>query len=185
MRKNMKSIRNDEAVSPVIGVILMVAITVILAAVIGVFVFQMPTPTKTPMVNMKFVRAQVGTGNITLSQVGGEAITLSDVKLIVYNSSSYKTTVNPLLAIGTTTVLPSGAELVLNFTTNTTLAPYGLATITIDGTPYTNFGTQTYAGNGYAGNGYHVAIPGDAVHVEFWYIPSQQMLGKVDGATIS
>jgi flagellin-like protein len=31
-------IRNDEAVSPVIGVILMVAITVILAAVIGTFV---------------------------------------------------------------------------------------------------------------------------------------------------
>ena len=33
--------RNDDAVSPVIGVILMVAITVILAAVIAAFVFQM------------------------------------------------------------------------------------------------------------------------------------------------
>lgn len=33
--------RNDEAVSPVIGVILMVAITVILAAVIAAFVFGM------------------------------------------------------------------------------------------------------------------------------------------------
>ena len=32
---------NDEAVSPVIGVILMVAITVILAAVIAAFVFNM------------------------------------------------------------------------------------------------------------------------------------------------
>ena len=31
--------KNDEAVSPVIGVILMVAITVILAAVIAMFVF--------------------------------------------------------------------------------------------------------------------------------------------------
>lgn len=35
----MKYFNNEEAVSPVIGVILMVAITVILAAVIGVFVF--------------------------------------------------------------------------------------------------------------------------------------------------
>lgn len=35
----MKYLKNEEAVSPVIGVILMVAITVILAAVIGVFVF--------------------------------------------------------------------------------------------------------------------------------------------------
>ncbi|MGC9436106.1 MAG: archaellin/type IV pilin N-terminal domain-containing protein, partial [Methanomicrobiales archaeon] len=35
----MKFARDEEAVSPVIGVILMVAITVILAAVIAVFVF--------------------------------------------------------------------------------------------------------------------------------------------------
>ncbi|MDI6898925.1 MAG: type IV pilin N-terminal domain-containing protein [Methanolinea sp.] len=35
----MKIMKNDEAVSPVIGVILMVAITVILAAVIAAFVF--------------------------------------------------------------------------------------------------------------------------------------------------
>jgi flagellin-like protein len=35
----MKRTKNDEAVSPVIGVILMVAITVILAAVIAAFVF--------------------------------------------------------------------------------------------------------------------------------------------------
>ena len=35
----MKCTKNDEAVSPVIGVILMVAITVILAAVVAAFVF--------------------------------------------------------------------------------------------------------------------------------------------------
>ena len=41
-RNIRKSVRKDErAVSPVIGVILMVAITVILAAVIGAFVFGM------------------------------------------------------------------------------------------------------------------------------------------------
>lgn len=39
--KVMKFTKNDEAVSPVIGVILMVAITVILAAVIAAFVFGM------------------------------------------------------------------------------------------------------------------------------------------------
>jgi flagellin-like protein len=37
----MKFMKNDDAVSPVIGVILMVAITVILAAVIAAFVFGM------------------------------------------------------------------------------------------------------------------------------------------------
>ena len=39
VQKTMKRTTNDEAVSPVIGVILMVAITVILAAVIAAFVF--------------------------------------------------------------------------------------------------------------------------------------------------
>jgi archaeal type IV pilus assembly protein PilA len=39
--ESMKITQNDEAVSPVIGVILMVAITVILAAVIAAFVFGM------------------------------------------------------------------------------------------------------------------------------------------------
>ena len=43
----MKTIRNDEAVSPVIGVILMVAITVILAAVIAAFVFGLAGTTGT------------------------------------------------------------------------------------------------------------------------------------------
>ena len=49
---------NDDAVSPVIGVILMVAITVILAAVIAAFVFQMSgdiDTTKTVMISAKLV----------------------------------------------------------------------------------------------------------------------------------
>lgn len=63
--------RNDDAVSPVIGVILMVAITVILAAVIAVFAFNMADDVQTPrtvMVSAKLVPAgfestiQGGTG---------------------------------------------------------------------------------------------------------------------------
>ena len=41
MKANRKVTKDEEAVSPVIGVILMVAITVILAAVIAAFVFGM------------------------------------------------------------------------------------------------------------------------------------------------
>ena len=40
MKANRKSSENEEAVSPVIGVILMVAITVILATIIAPFVFS-------------------------------------------------------------------------------------------------------------------------------------------------
>jgi flagellin-like protein len=41
MKANQKFVRNDEAVSPVIGVILMVAITVVLAAVVFVLVTRL------------------------------------------------------------------------------------------------------------------------------------------------
>ncbi len=172
MRKNMKFGKNDEAVSPVIGVILMVAITVILAAVIAAFVFGMGTPTKTPTVNMQLKRAQVSTGNITLTHSGGETVTLADVKLIVYNTSSYKTTVNPLLPFGTATALPAGSELILQF--NNT----GINNIYIDGVKYTAGGTIT-------GTSYTLSKAGESVTIEFWYIPSGQMLGRLEGATIS
>ena len=46
----MKFMNDEEAVSPVIGVILMVAITVILAAVIAVFVFGMAGDVQTTKV---------------------------------------------------------------------------------------------------------------------------------------
>ena len=63
--------KNDEAVSPVIGVILMVAITVILAAVIAAFVFGMSgNITKTKIVA---VTAQQPDGNtITVTYQGGQ-----------------------------------------------------------------------------------------------------------------
>ncbi|MDD5474597.1 MAG: type IV pilin N-terminal domain-containing protein [Candidatus Methanoperedens sp.] len=177
MKNRMKITNNDEAVSPVIGVILMVAITVILAAVIAAFVFGMGTPTKTPTVNMQLVRAQVGTGQITLTHSGGETVTLADVKLIVYSNSSYKTTVNPLLEFGNTTALPAGSELKLNFTST------GIDKILIDGNSYTNLGTKTPT-TASATSGYLLNTAGQAVTIEFWYVPSGQLLGKVQGATI-
>ena len=63
--------KNDEAVSPVIGVILMVAITVILAAVIAAFVFGMSgNITKTKIVA---VTAQQPDGtHITVTYQGGQ-----------------------------------------------------------------------------------------------------------------
>ena len=63
--------KNDEAVSPVIGVILMVAITVILAAVIAAFVFGMSgniSKTKTVAITAQ----KVDSGNITIMNNGGQ-----------------------------------------------------------------------------------------------------------------
>ena len=66
----MKFRENEEAVSPVIGVILMVAITVILAAVIAAFVFgmtsDMPDTTKNVVISVK-----AATGNNIMIAIEG------------------------------------------------------------------------------------------------------------------
>ncbi|MEM0302521.1 MAG: type IV pilin N-terminal domain-containing protein [Archaeoglobaceae archaeon] len=64
--------KDEKGVSPVIGVILMVAITVILAAVIASFVFGLSgtvKPTKTPSVQAK--RIDQSTIEFTLYDLGG------------------------------------------------------------------------------------------------------------------
>ena len=68
--ERMAFTKNDEAVSPVIGVILMVAITVILAAVIAAFVFGMAGNVQsTKVVSMTATKAADGT--ITITNMGG------------------------------------------------------------------------------------------------------------------
>ena len=80
----MKQMKRDDAVSPVIGVILMVAITVILAAVIAAFVFGMAggiAKTKTVAATAKqsgndiIVTWQGGQDN---AYVSGYGVTLND-----------------------------------------------------------------------------------------------------------
>ncbi len=91
----MKTIRkNEEAVSPVIGVILMVAITVILAAVIAAFVFGMGPPKQAPQASIRVtsVNTTVSTDtSVKMEHQGGADITLSDVKLIVEQGNNRMT----------------------------------------------------------------------------------------------
>ncbi len=85
----MKFGKNDEAVSPVIGVILMVAITVILAAVIAAFVFGMGTPTKAPQVQLKFTATSNVSGvngSLKISHDGGDPLVLKDEKITIKNA---------------------------------------------------------------------------------------------------
>jgi flagellin-like protein len=69
----MKNTQNEEGVSPVIGVILMVAITVILAAVIAAFVFGLVgtmQTTKVVAINAK----QVNSTAISVMNMGGQDV---------------------------------------------------------------------------------------------------------------
>lgn len=64
---------DDRAVSPVIGVILMVAITVILAAVIGTFVLGLgdELSEQTPQTSFKFAGVS---GDVEVTHTGGDTI---------------------------------------------------------------------------------------------------------------
>ncbi len=70
----------DRGVSPVIGVILMVAITVILAAVIGTFVLGLgDSLQQAPQAQLDAESAEAG--NITISHNGGDSIPESDIEV--------------------------------------------------------------------------------------------------------
>ena len=80
----------ERAVSPVIGVILMVAITVILAAVIGTFVLglgdQVQTPT--PQASFGFDTADSKT-NVTITHESGDSVEASDVNITASKEFSW------------------------------------------------------------------------------------------------
>jgi flagellin-like protein len=87
--------KNDEAVSPVIGVILMVAITVILAAVIAAFVFGMAgNISKTKVVAVTVQKINSGTINV-MNQGGQDAASLSLVNITTVPAA---TSASPSLA---------------------------------------------------------------------------------------
>jgi len=70
MKANRKFTRDEDAVSPVIGVILMVAITVILAAVIAAFVFGMGSSLSKQYVVVATV-SQISSEKIDVTFAGG------------------------------------------------------------------------------------------------------------------
>jgi len=102
--------KNDEAVSPVIGVILMVAITVILAAVIAAFVFGMSgNITKTKVVSVTLNRPNSSYVSSTF-QGGQDASTLETINWSInganavagtgFSTAPVEGTTGTILAVG-------------------------------------------------------------------------------------
>ena len=96
------SAESERAVSPVIGVILMVAITVILAAVIGSFVLGIGGDiNETPQTQLGVSAAENGTSlDVTLSHDGGDSLVGDDLRLIVENSTYYENSSLPDFEVG-------------------------------------------------------------------------------------
>ena len=109
MKVIRKDIREDEeAVSPVIGVILMVAITVILAAVIAAFVFGMGPPEQ--KYNVAFSTSINSTGaTLTLHDNGGASnVTVTTVTVNGASATTSGTTTN--MAIGNSFFVSSAGQ---------------------------------------------------------------------------
>lgn len=72
----------DRGVSPVIGVVLMVAVTVILAATIGALVFGLSpgTDATAPIASLSL---EPSDDNVTVVHDGGDAVDLDEVTLLV------------------------------------------------------------------------------------------------------
>jgi len=91
-RKNFAFTRNEDAISPVIGTILMVAITVILAAVIGAFVFGMPTNIHKTKLMASSIQVDRIDGAVLLSYHGGpDDITLTTIRITAPNGTVWYT----------------------------------------------------------------------------------------------
>jgi len=75
----------DRAVSPVIGVILMVAITVILAAVIGAFVIGLGDQASETTPQASFSFDFQGTDNVTITHDGGQTLQNDSIRVTIDN----------------------------------------------------------------------------------------------------
>ena len=100
MSKANNFLKEEDAVSPVIGVILMVAITVILAAVIAAFVFGMGPPEQAPQAALRGSSAtQNDFSVVKLEHQGGDAVIMTSANTKI--SISGNTTTEGPVTFGT------------------------------------------------------------------------------------
>ena len=83
MKPSNQSNADDRAVSPVIGVILMVAITVILAAVIGTFVLGLGDQLNDTAPQASFDIDSSNDTSVNITKTGGQAIPVDDLVISI------------------------------------------------------------------------------------------------------
>jgi FlaG/FlaF family flagellin (archaellin) len=99
----------------------MVAITVILAAVIAAFVFNLGgSQVKTPQASLTAVAASSTSSNITITHSGGDSIDLNKIKAII-EQGSYRLVINPMTNASTSVMV--GDKFTINPFNNTAIYP--------------------------------------------------------------
>lgn len=108
--ERMAFTKNDEAVSPVIGVILMVAITVILAAVIAAFVFGMAGNVQSTKV-VSLTATKNAAGTITVTNMGGtDVATLQNLQVTLAGGAESWVSADAPITIGNTNTIAGTAN---------------------------------------------------------------------------
>lgn len=131
-RKIMQLRKDDKGVSPVVGVILMVAITVILAAVIAAFVLGQSGVTSTPSASIVIDTVTTGAGIywINLSHQGGASIYLKDVRIIINDKTTLTQRVFDPVTTNQTVALSAGDKISLDVDAGAAYKNYGSTALT-------------------------------------------------------
>lgn len=154
---------DEDAVSPVIGVILMVAITVILAAVIAAFVFGMGPPEQAPQASLRASAVtsadNSSAGMIKLEHQGGDQVVLTT----------------------TNTKVTLDGETVEYAVTDDTLDAGEIVYIACDDTGVYTMGDNTTSDDYIAGT-YTVSVAdsGATANVKLIDVTSQQLIGDMN-----
>ncbi|MCD4765134.1 MAG: type IV pilin N-terminal domain-containing protein [Methanosarcinales archaeon] len=109
----MRHIKNEEAVSPVLGVILMVAITVIVATIIAVFMFGVGEPDEAPQAKLKFT---ANATDVLIKHEGGDALLLRECLITITNADDGASISGPNYAFDTEGTLTAGGKWAHNYT---------------------------------------------------------------------
>ncbi len=102
LRERLFERGTDRAVSPVIGVILMVGITVVLAAVTGAFVLDMTNSAGETSPQVSLSVSADDPNSITIEHTGGDSLNSSSTRLIVNagGTTTFDATEGDVLSVG-------------------------------------------------------------------------------------
>jgi FlaG/FlaF family flagellin (archaellin) len=115
--KTRVSSMNDNGVSDVVGSMMMLTITIIMAAIVASAIFGMKPPADVPQVSIKIQENASSISNIDLIHMGGEPVRVSDLKFL---SESVEINVNASSQINDTGVWTIGKTITLD-TSDTSL----------------------------------------------------------------
>lgn len=168
MSKANKFLKEEDAVSPVIGVILMVAITVILAAVIAAFVFGMGPPEQAPTAAIRAGAASHTADSyntIKLEHQGGDAVIMASANTKVSISGNTTTEGLAIFDLAPTSERFEAGEVLYIYDT-----AVGGATVALK----VGVGANATDDTGRA-----IAVSGEIINVKIIDVASQQMIANL------